>query len=284
MQLTDGQIDEVNARSLVDDSYRELYSTWSWSFAKTEGSITTVAPKSDGTVTTSSGSTTITGVASSWGSGDVGSFIKVGGNRYEVTAVASSVSITVDPAYVSSGTSGLPYSIFKSNYTLATNVEYVTTMYSRWPMFERSQWEINILDPLRDSSGTPLFYMYRGFNTSNAQRIELFPYPDAVYLIRYVGFAYDEVGTSGSKVIILLNNVVLKMAAEMACMTIAAKKDDPVQSQKWMALAQGYGVQWRELVLQLEQQDIGMRGDHGMVGSRSGQGIISSEFAAKHDI
>lgn len=285
LQLTDGQIDEVNARAIVDDCYRELYSTWSWSFAKTDGVITTIAPKSSGTVTTTSGGTTLTGESTSWSTtDDVNSFIKVGGNTYEVTAVASSVSVTIDPAYISSGASNLTYTLFKNRYTLATNVEYVTTMYSSWPMFERSQFEINILDPRRDSSGVPLFYMYRGFNTSNAQKIELFPYPDAAYIIRYTGFAYDEIGTSGSKIIILLNNVVLKMAAEMACMTVAAKKDDPTQSQKWMALAQGYGAQWRELVVQLEQQDLSMRGDHAQVGSRLGRGIVSSDFSARHDL
>lgn len=285
MQLIDGQVDEVNARAIVDDCYRELYSTWSWSFAKTDGVITTIAPKSSGTVTTTASGSTLTGTNTSWDTvNDVGSFIKVGGNAYEITAVASSTAITIDPAYISSGTSGLTYSLYKNRYTLATNVQYVTTMHSAWPMFERSQLEINMLDPLRDSSGTPLFYMYRGFNTTNAQRVELFPYPDAAYIIRYVGFAYDEIGTSGSKVVILLNNVVLKMAAEMACMTVAAKKDDVAQAQKWMTLAQGYGAQWRELVLQLEQQDISMRGDHAQVASRGGRGVLSSEFASSHDL
>ena len=78
----------------------------------------------------------------------------------------------------------------------------------------------------------------------------------------------------------LLNNVLLKQAQEQGCMQVAAKKDDPNVSAKWISLADRYGRQWHENMILLQQWDMSMRGDvTGPVTRR-----FSDEFLSDHDV
>lgn len=277
--IIDGQLDDLTVRELLDDSLRQLTSTWDWSFGKVRGTITTTASKTSGSVNVTSGSTSLTGASTSFDTGDTGSFIRVGSYRYEVSATSGSTGMHITPAYAGSSNTAASYTLFKSYYSLTTNAAHIIAAAINWPLYEISEKELDLLDSQRQSTGEPLYYVYRGMDTSAYQQLEIYPAPDARYVIHYVAFSIDEIGTSNSKTIVLLNNVLLKAAAEQACMAVAAKKDDPGVSQKWVALADRYGRQWRENMVLLQQWDMNMRGDTtGEITRR-----VSSEAWAEHD-
>lgn len=279
LSAVDSQLDDLQGREILDECYRELFSTWDYSFGKVRGTIVTTAVKTSGTVSVTASSSTLTGASTSFATGDVGSFISVGGNRYDITAVSGSTGLVIGPAYVSSANTAATYTLFKSYYNLTTNASHIIAAAIQWPLYEVSERELDRIDPQRNSTGQPIYYTYRGMDTSALQQIELYPAPASAYVIRYVAFSIDEIATSNSKVIVLINNVLLKKALEQGCMQVAAKKDDPNVASKWVALADRYGRQWHEGMILLQQWDMSMRGDM----TERASGVFSDDFTRSHD-
>jgi hypothetical protein len=87
--------------------------------------ISTTAPHTTGTLTATTGSTTITGAAASFTSGMVGQVLRISGEEpyYFINAVDTvAQTLTLEGEYVGTGGSGLSYSIYYVNYSLGTEL------------------------------------------------------------------------------------------------------------------------------------------------------------------
>ena len=99
-------------------------------YLMTDGVITTIAPYETGTVTVSSGSTTVTGLLTTFTSAMVGRKIRVGSENeyYRISAFVSTTEVTLEYAYRGSLTSGNTFSIYKDEYRLASDLDIYKVM------------------------------------------------------------------------------------------------------------------------------------------------------------
>ncbi len=121
------------AKRYIDEAHQAIYHGRGEKFhwAERRAYIRTHAEYSDGTLTATIGSTTITGSSTLWNTNNshgqanmrVGGKICIAGQDevYEITAVASDTSATISPEYIGATTAGLTYRYFEDEYALASD-------------------------------------------------------------------------------------------------------------------------------------------------------------------
>lgn len=114
--------------SCIERGLRQFYnptpmpnesSAHEWSFLRGFGVITTAAPYSTGTITTSG--TTVTGSGTTFTSDMVGSLVYADGQAREITAFSSSTQVSIDRAFASDFSSATAYEIWKVDYDLPSD-------------------------------------------------------------------------------------------------------------------------------------------------------------------
>ncbi len=165
--------------------------------------LVTHAPYSDGTVTISVGSTTLTGTSTLWNTANSynqnnmrtqGKLTIAGGHDlYRISAVTTDTSATSVTRYVASNNaSGVTYVYFEDEYDLAS--DFLRPL--DFTMFINS-YQIPIISrrefirayPRPNVSGRPrvatLLDLPPVSNTTPIRRIQFYPYPDTTYIISY---------------------------------------------------------------------------------------------------
>jgi hypothetical protein len=94
-------------------------------------------PKTDGTVAVTNGSATVTGTSTLWTRGLVGSFFVVEGDtrQYQISAVASQTSLTIDANYEGTTDSGLNYVIQPNDSVFYWSALHPTSAKPMWWAF-----------------------------------------------------------------------------------------------------------------------------------------------------
>lgn len=114
-------------RGVVNDVYcREIPAKFDWTFLMADSAITTIAEKHGGTVSMTTGDTTVVLTSDTFSTSDVGKQIKFTGNDtvYDVIAYLSTTSVTISPAlWGSQNLTGSSYSLFQPRYSLARNFD-----------------------------------------------------------------------------------------------------------------------------------------------------------------
>lgn len=173
-------------RGVVTDVYcREIPSKFDWTFLITGSSITTNAEVHDGTVTMTTGDTTVVLSSSTFPSNCVGWKIKFAGNdtAYDVIAYASTTSVTIKPAmWGPQNLSGASYSLYRDVYPLAKNFDRFPKpggVY-RWAggrkqVLPEVQYANYVNDEYQATAGQPNKTRLVGMDTAGCQLVEFVP-------------------------------------------------------------------------------------------------------------
>jgi len=188
-------------RGVVTDVYvREIPAKFDWTFLMASSSLTTNAETHGGTVSMSTGDTTVVLTSSTFPTGCVGYKIKFTGNdtAYEVTAYLSTTSLTINPSLQGAqNLSGASYSLYRDAYPLSRNFDRFPTpggVY-RWAggrkqILPEVQYANYINDEYQATAGQPNKTRLIGTDTAGNQLVEFVPPPRDAKV-----FGYDYVNT-----------------------------------------------------------------------------------------
>lgn len=222
---------DADTQSHVDDSLAlamdRVTREAEFQFALREGALSTVAPYETGTVSVTAGSATVTGSSTLWNtSSNVlkhDKFMLGTTGAYRVSAhPASDTSLTLASAFAGTTASGQSYEIGRDEYTLAGGMLWLTRI---WDL--ETAKELILLTPAewvrltqgRYQTGEPTHAILIGADntdatTGTAQRLQLYPVPDARYSYNY---SYKSLftWTSGTMETMAIMDIVLAAALQL---------------------------------------------------------------------
>lgn len=187
--------------------------------------LRTKADYTTGTVTVTSGSTSVTGSSTEWatdaGFGDnnaeVGDYFTLGSNSeiYSISTVSSDAAIVLGSKYVGSTTSGASYTIYKDEYALAADflrpVDYrAFDAGCEIPIIGRRMFDMRF--PRNSHTGsTPkaccIIDLPFNASTTPVRKVKIHPAPSEVYQIPYwYVSSYLAVQTDGTEATELAND------------------------------------------------------------------------------
>lgn len=216
---------ELNA--LINAEHEGILGDNPWAEKKAESTITTIAPYSTGTVSTTS--TAVTGSGTTFTSAMVGRYIRFGTDQtyYKITAFGSVTGLTIETAVASGDVSaGSTYSIFKNVYALPSDLDRILSMAYRDPLTEITRQDLDRLDPDRTVTATdPRYWCMRELDSSNVRQVELWPVPTGAVLVR---FQYTKTNTlsSDSDVPLYRSDVLVWKSAASGAYLLYAKTGD----------------------------------------------------------
>lgn len=208
---------------------QDISSRKDWAFLEEREIIQTVVEKTDGTVTATNASATITGSGTSFASTDVRSFIQIGGtgnNWYEITARASATSITISPAYGGDTVAGSSYIIKQIFYSLTSDVSRVidiTQTATPAKLANLGAYTLDLYQPNIETTGPPTAYaLYRldptiASTAAKKRQLVFFPIPDDEYNleVKYLKILSDLAAGDISQIPVPYHNVMLDGAEWM---------------------------------------------------------------------
>lgn len=257
--LLNEQVDYQEARSILDDHYRSMFTDNKWSFSKTETRLTTRAAKTAGTVAVVQDSPTVAGTATAFANTDVGSFIALpDGRYYEIGAVDVGLQTltlgtpTATTNFVGTTATGQDYTLFLHRYTLDTDVESIISIAATsWTLEEKRQLSLNDVDPQRIVYGEPTSYAYIDPDpTTGYTRIELWPIPSVAYSFPYVGLKRGSLDTA-SQLVNDLSEALLYISAATASNVVFAKTG----KEHWASVRDYYGGMGQERLRSVKKRD-----------------------------
>ncbi len=174
---------QANVDRWLNYTQNDLCDRWPWPFMESREAIVTVPDYTTGTISINSGSTTVTGIGTTFTStmANAQYWIQFSGSNdwYLITAYTSATSITVEEAY--QGTSNLTatgYIIRKKYYSLSSSCDRVVDVLNMATPLKLIQVDPRTIDDLRpnpQSTNAPYGYMMWSIDTSG--NIQLVPYP-----------------------------------------------------------------------------------------------------------
>jgi hypothetical protein len=262
--LMNEQIDYQEARMCLNRRWQKILIAWSWSFTKADGVLSTIPPKTVGTVQVTQGSVSVIGAGTAFAATDIGGHLVMGDQPYrildvQVITTAQQVLI-LDAPYVGTSNTVLPYQLVYTDYALDPDVVDIFTMTSSdrgWgEMEEMSQEQMTRWDWYRTSVAEPSHYVRKGM-TGGIYQVALWPPPDARYTIRYVAITRSMLNAQGD-FLPDVHELLLMAAEEMACGIVASKraaeKDYP-GAQFWQQKGEGRMVHYEESLMELKSKD-----------------------------
>lgn len=163
-----------------------------WKFLQEREIVQTVVDITTGTVDITNGSATVTGSGTAFAAADVRKFIQFEGANdwYEITARASTTSITITPAYGGTTATGSDYIIRQFFYPLSTAVARISDI-RQWAtprkLTSLGFYTLDLYRPLSNYTGPPQAYaQYRldpavAATAAKKIQVQFEPCPDAVY-------------------------------------------------------------------------------------------------------
>lgn len=178
----------------VNICQQDIAMRYPWPFLETRESIASVLDKTAGTVSVTSGATTVTGVGTAFATTDIGSYIQFAGQNdwYRISAFSSTTSITIDKAYVeSSNLSAGTYVIRKFLYSLSSSVDRILTI-KNWDtairLVETDFGTMDWISGVNNAVGASSAYAAYGLDSSGNTQITFYPFPSdlRIFEVRYL--------------------------------------------------------------------------------------------------
>lgn len=240
----------AEAESIVQTRYEAIYETFSWSRRYRDFVISAVAPVTNTattTITATNGSATITAAASVFTAGMTGRQIRIAGlDQYLFFTYVSGTSGTLSDGEGTSVTwplatgSGLGWTIFKTIYTLPSNVQRVVSISHKYRLEEMSggRYMLDQQDPMRElTSDSITHWCYAGTDSSNVREIEIWPSPTIGTILR--GQATKEAPSLAAASTIDIPVPLLVYSAVADCCHLLASKQGSTE-QMWTTIALFY--------------------------------------------
>lgn len=291
------KISDADAGTYVNASLSQIWSSFEWSCRKADVPVATVKDYSTGTVAVTQASGTVTGTGTTWVSGMVNRWLRVGsaGDLYKITAFSSTTSITIEnpqggTGYQAATATAQAYTIFQHVYDLGTTVDRVLLPSRQYGMIETTREQLDRIDPLRQATDTqPRYWCPREWlSTNNNYQIEFYPRPSTAGIIRVPILKLPPSLVNASDDSLIRQDVVEHLATFKAALFLANKFDPnkylPTAQLFW-ALYNG-GKQDTEggSLAQAIRQD---QEKFGMIGHvrNADQGVgYSDDFLSSHDM
>lgn len=190
-------VDDTDTRTYVkaylNMAGRDVWKAYPWYERRVEGSLTTVAPYSTGTV--SSSGTTITGSGTTFPAATAAGLARFARSYadpfYTVTTRDSATQLTLADSYAETALSGSNYVLFQDVYELASTVDTVIDLrlikaQDHGPLDGILERRMDEAAYIPGQSGTPWSWALVTPNpTTKVKRVRLWPVPDAVYRVKY---------------------------------------------------------------------------------------------------
>jgi len=275
------ELDLAAIKEVLKRRYQTLLSSWPWAALRGVSYVYTKGTYSTGTVSVSSGSTTVTGSGTTWTSSHEGMFIRFGDERYyyTISSVGGNTSLTISPAY--QGTSDLSsssYTIFQHIYSLSSDVAEVESVVHDVELGKSSRSAMDRFDPQLTTTGPPWLWAPVGEDSNQCQRIRLFPIPDQQYGVRvhYV----KKIDYSDSATCLLLEDLVEQFTL-ISCYQMAATRNANYASLIPLALRQAERLYQVALEEDSRHQDLPDQVKDEMFSAELPKG---DDFLYKHDV
>ncbi len=188
LELIDGWIQDRYAQALDKIPWKRLESNYTF---QVPASVTT------GTLTVVAGSTTITGVGTTWTDALDGFMLRVDAQEeYYQVAYVSPTELTADRGYERASDSALGYRIDQSLFVMPANARVIESLrpISGFPLERKSTGEMDRLAGNRNFYGDPRAFCASWDNFEDPPRlqVELFPVPNCPdSLSRQLSFAVE---------------------------------------------------------------------------------------------
>ena len=175
------------ALNFINTRYMQLAKAKSWTWLNSQFDLNILEPEEAGTVTMTEGSTTVTGVGTTFDVVHEGAvFIAKTGdrNRYRIASVTTATELELTSRWTDETASGDAYQISMDRYSMPGNLKNITSV----SIDEIS--ELVYKDPeqfrmLKQSDptnvGRPQYYTQRLSDENKRYVLELFPFPDGLY-------------------------------------------------------------------------------------------------------
>lgn len=183
-----GEID-TTLRRYVNLAGRYVFNARPWEERWVEAYLTTIAPYSDGTLTTTNGSTSVSGTGTTWTTAHTGFKLATGYSQpwYRFTRTAAGTG-TIDRAWVETGVTDSTYVLYQDEFDLATNVDTILSVSVLMAGRGMVYVPLTLLDEsmlVHGSTGVPSHYSVTTPTTAGTKRLRLYPIPNGAYGIRY---------------------------------------------------------------------------------------------------
>lgn len=210
--------DPILAQQWAQRVYGSILERVNWPFLITEGLISTVNDITSDSVTVTSGSTTVTETTSDskWTSAINGrKFRKKGRTEYYVISTYANSNpdtFVLDRNYEGSTATATSYEIWQNVYSIpsdARTIINIRRINSGFELVKVSSGDLDESFPDRPTLADPKYWAPLGRDTSNVQRVEVYPIPDAArgLVIRYI----EETPTLSSAATTILPQVNLQL-------------------------------------------------------------------------
>lgn len=226
--LMNEQIGLEEAKMCLNRRWQKILNTWTWSFVKADGVLTTKAPKSTGSLSVTQDGVLVVGNGTTFAVTDIGAYLRLGSQLYlvvdvQVLSATQQILLIVSP-YPGTTNTALSYQLFYKDYALAPDVVDILSMRgSTWQMDELTQVSLDSVDMNSACVGQPLSFIRRGMSADGIYQVELWPVPDARYTIQYTA-VMRSVLTQKGQIIPDIAEMLLMTAEEMACGIVSSKR------------------------------------------------------------
>lgn len=177
---------QTNVKRWLNYVVQDICARWPWPFMEGRESITTVPDYSTGTVSISSGSTTVTGSGTTFSTTQANlgqSFIQFSSANdwYRVSSGSSATSLTLDKAYAPTTNLTAGTYIFRQFfYSLSSTADRIVDIRNWNTPVKLVQVDARTVDDLRpnpQSTNSPYGYVAWGIDTSGYLQITPYPFP-----------------------------------------------------------------------------------------------------------
>jgi hypothetical protein len=212
------EINAVQAGIRLNRSYQHLLALHPWSFIKAESLTKLVGQYTTGTATATLGSDTVTGIGTAWDATFVGRFLKIASSvvSYEIIAFTAPQTLTLESDFNEASVVSHAYVIYKHRYDKPSDCADIKSIRYDLNLPQVSKVYIDSMDPNRESSGQPNYWM--NFTDSVW---EVWPVPDTDYTVRlWYNRSIPNMSAETDSPIIP-DSVILAHAKQEACLYLA---------------------------------------------------------------
>ena len=280
---TANRIDDVRAELVLREKMQEVWTRESWSFRQEEAILTTVAPKSGGTVTLNATPTLVDGTGTAFVAADVGRKLRVASDNtyYEVTAV-SGQQLTLETAYTGTAFIASAYSLFRNIYAMAADFHEMISASYWWRLAEGTVPGTDRYDSRRSfTSQQPASFIYRGEDSTGVMQVEISPVPSAAIGIHYVYFRRPPTWADTTRVPIQ-EDVLVYLASSDALYILAI--EHPEQAQGMIAVADKYQALGQNALAEFSWADTKLRSIQKGVRDEARSGEWPDDYLVSHDV
>lgn len=173
---------QTNVDRWLNYVQQDICARWPWTFMESRETVVTIPDYITGTVSVNNGSTTVTGVGTTFTAGMDGYFIQfLGANDwYKILTFTSPTQINITPAFVGTSFTNQTFIIRNMFYQLSTAADRIIDIRNWNTPLKLIQVDPRTLDDLRpnpESTNSSYGYITWGLDAAGSIQISPYPFP-----------------------------------------------------------------------------------------------------------